>query len=187
MLKLYHCDVSKMSDDDFLKLYNESDERRKKKADRLRKKPLKKLSIAAGQLARQAIAIELKTTPENVRFRIGTNGKPYVEEKNIEFSISHSGDIAVCAVSDAPVGIDIEQIRDVNINVAKRLFTADEQMYVFEKWSISKQRFYEVWTRKEAYVKKLGKTISDFPSFSTMGMTSIETHIRDRYIVSVAK
>lgn len=186
MIELYHCDISKMSDDDFLKMYIKSEATRREKADRLKKQPAKKLSLAAGELTRKAIAGKLNVPSENIRFRVGENGKPYIENSNIEFSMSHSGTIAVCVISDKPVGIDIERIRDANINVAKRLFAPDEQIYVFEKWSLSKQRFFEIWTRKEAYVKMLGKGITYFPEFSTMGDKNIETHIRNKYIVSVA-
>ena len=186
MLKLYHCDISKLSDEDFLNLYIKSDKERQKKADKLKQDSAKKLSIAAGELAKKSIAEVLNIDPESIRFRTTKAGKPYAENLNIEFSISHSGNIAVCAISDKPVGIDIELIKDVSFNVAKRLFTPDEQKYVFEKWDVSKQRFYEVWTRKEAYVKKIGRGITHFPDFCTMHDKSIVTHIRDRYIVSVA-
>lgn len=187
MLKLYHYNVSKMSEAEFQELYYKGDIIRKAKVDRLRKRPAKRLSIAAGELVRKAISKEFNIDAKDIRFRTGKNGKPYVENVEVEFSISHSGDIAVCAISDKPVGIDIERIKDVNINAAKRLFTADEQNYVFEKWGFAKQRFFEVWTRKEAYVKMLGKGISHFPEFSVMGNKNIETHIRERYIVSVAR
>lgn len=187
MLKLYHCDISRMSDEDFLKAYIKSEETRRAKADKLRKKPAKKLSIAAGELVRQAIAKEFNIDPCEIRFRIDKNGKPYTESAPVHFSISHSKNIAVCAISDKPVGIDIEFIRDVNLNIAKRQFAPDEARYVFEKWDLSKRRFFEVWTRKEAYVKLLGKGITYFPKFTVMGNNKIETHIRDKYIVSIAK
>ncbi len=187
MLKLYHCDISKMSDDDFLKLYIKSEETRRAKADRLKKKPAKKLSIAAGELVRDAISKEFSIPKDDIRFRVDKNGKPYTESAPVHFSISHSKNIAVCAISDHPVGIDIECVRDVNINIAKRQFAADELRYVFEKWDLSKQRFFEIWTRKEAYVKLIGKGISHFPNFSVMNNNSIETHIRGKYIVSIAQ
>lgn len=187
MLKLFHCDISKMSDEDFLKAYIKSDETRKLKADKLKNKPDKKLSIAAGELVRKAIAKEFDIDSESIRFRIDSKGKPYTESAPVHFSISHSKNIAVCAISDKPVGIDIEYIRDVNLNVAKRQFAPDEIRYVFEKWELTKQRFFEIWTRKEAYVKLIGKGVSYFPKFSVMGNRRIETHIKNRYIVSIAR
>lgn len=187
MLKLFHCDISKMSDEEFLKVYIKSEETRRAKADKLKKKPAKKLSIAAGELVRNAIAKEFNIPASDIRFRVDNNGKPYTDNAPVHFSISHSKNIAVCAISDRPVGIDIEYIRDVNLNIAKRQFAPDELRYVFEKWDLSKRRFFEVWTRKEAYVKLIGKGVSYFPNFSVMGNNKIETHIRDRYIVSIAK
>lgn len=187
MLKLYHCDISKMSDEDFLKAYVKSEESRRAKADKLKKKPAKKLSIAAGELVRSAIAKEFNIATDDIRFRVDKNGKPYTDSAPVHFSISHSKNIAVCAISDKPVGIDIEFVKDVNLNIAKRLFAPDELQYVFEKWDLSKHRFFEIWTRKEAYVKLIGKGVSYFPNFSVMGNNSIETHVRNRYIVSIAK
>ena len=187
MLKLSYCDVSKMSDEQILKLYKASDEARKAKADKIKNEPAKRLSIVAGDLARNAIAEELNISPDDIKFRTKGKGKPYVENQKIEFSISHSGTIVVCAISDTPVGIDIERIGDPNAKVAQKFFTEDERNYVFEKCALSRQRFFEIWTRKEAYVKKIGSGVSHFPEFSVMGDTSIVTHISDKYIVSIAK
>lgn len=186
MIEFYHCDISKMSDEEFLKMYMGSDETRQKKADKLKKKPDKKLSVVAGELVRNAVSNKFNIAPQDIRFRVGKNGKPYIENVDIEFSISHSGDIALCAISDKPVGIDIEQIRNVDINMVKRVFTSDEQQYVLEKWSLSKQRFFEIWTRKEAYAKLNGKGVSSFADFSVMDNPNIKTHIRSKYIVSIA-
>ena len=185
LLEIYHYDISKMSDEEFFKMYLSSDESRKAKADRIKHNPSKKLSIAAGELARKIIAQKFNIDKEDVRFRVDKSGKPYIEGIDVNFSISHSGTIALCAIADAPVGVDIEKIRDVDLSIAKKHFALDEQDYVFEKLSLSKQRFFEIWTRKEAYVKMLGKGIANFSEFSTMGNKNIETHIRNKYIVSV--
>lgn len=174
MLKLYYCDVSKMTDEEFARLCTDTN-----------KSPNQKLSLAGGALIKNAIAQEFDIDKENVTFKRTQKGKPYTESVDVEFSISHSGDIVVCAVSDNPVGIDIEKIREVNLNVAKRLFTPDEQEYIFEK--NSKQRFFEVWTKKEAYVKLLGLGITYFPKFSVMRNENIETYVKKHYILSVAK
>ena len=44
--------------------------------------------------------------------RTNENGKPIVE--GICFNLSHSGDYVICAVSERPVGCDIEQIKEEN-------------------------------------------------------------------------
>ncbi len=77
-------------------------------------------------------------------------GKPYFENGPY-FSVSHSKDFVAVAVSDMPVGIDI-QFCDRTINtsgVEKRFFTAAERL--------STKDFFEIWTAKEAIVKKDGR------------------------------
>ncbi len=186
MIEIYHCDISKISDEEFFNMYLSADENRKAKADKLKDNCAKKLSVVAGELTRKVIAEKFNIDAKDIRFRTGENGKPYIENVDVCFSISHSSDIAVCAISDKPVGIDIERIRGINTDIAKKHFTTDEQEYVFEKKCFSKQRFFEIWTRKEAYAKMIGKGVAYFPEFSTMGNEKITTHIRKKYIVSVA-
>ena len=187
VLKMYHCDISKMSDEEYISFCFDAENIPHAKMKELNKKRNKKLSVAAGALVRQAIAEEFNIDKSAIRFRRDKNGKPYTESAKVEFSISHSKNIAVCAISDRPVGIDIEKIRDVNLNVAKKLFTPDEQKYVFQIKKFAKQRFFEIWTRKEAYVKLIGYGVPCFPKFSVMKNDNIETIIKKHYILSVAK
>ena len=46
-----------------------------------------------------------------------SEGKPYFAEETVEFSLSHSGEWAVCALSDSAVGVDVEHIRSVSMRV----------------------------------------------------------------------
>ena len=186
MLKIYHCDAFKILDEDFKSIYLNSDEDRKKKADKIKNTTKRKLSILAEDLVKNAISENFTIEKSDVSLRVGKNGKPYAENIDAEFSISHSGNVVVCAVSDKPVGIDIEKIRDVNESVARRLFTEDERDYVFRDGDFSKERFFEIWTRKEAYVKMMGEGLSYFLKFSSVGDENIKTYIKNKYVVSVA-
>ena len=183
---LYSFDVSAMSDEDFLRMYQESDKSRKLKIDRLKKEPAKKLSVAAGMLARHGIAKHFGIHPQDVTFRRDKNGKPYADGLDIHFSLSHSGNLAVCAVSDKPVGIDVEKVRSVNMRVAQKMFTQKEQYYIFSDKRKIQKRFFEIWTKKEAYVKRLGTGISDFQSFDVIGDTSVYLVKNKKYIVAVS-
>lgn len=174
MLKLYYCDISKIKDEEYAQLCSDTSI-----------SPNQKLSLAGKALAKNAISQEFNIDKEDIIFKKTPKGKPYTESAEVEFSISHSKDIVVCAISDKPVGIDIEKIRKVNLNVAKRLFAPDEQEYIFQE--CTQQRFFEVWTRKEAYVKLLGYGIPYFPKFSVMGNENIETYVKKHYILSVAR
>lgn len=87
--------------------------------------------------------------------KTGKNGKPELEF--CFFNISHSGKYAVCAVSDVPVGIDIEKMTDFKRRERYMLFSKEESDYVNE--AESTERFYTLWTMKEAYIKAVGGTL----------------------------
>lgn len=186
MLKLYRCDISRMTDAEFLRMYQLCDKIRQAKIDRLQKEPARKLSAAAGMLARLGIAQSLRIDPRSISFRTGENGKPYAENLNIHFSLSHSGSLAVCAVSDQPVGIDVEKIKPVNFRVVEKWFTEQERQYIFSDAQKTEERFFEIWTKKEAYVKRLGTGITDFPNFHVCGDPKVYTVQNKEYVVSVS-
>ena len=85
------------------------------------------------------------------------NGKPYVEGDPLFFSISHSKNTAVFALSDKPVGIDLEFIdgkRKVESIISR--FTDREKSEIKGNLPL----FYENWVVKEAYIKFIGGTIA---------------------------
>lgn len=110
------------------------------------------------------------------------NGKPYFKNHpQFHFNISHSKDIIAVAVSSAPVGVDVEILRDVNLKIAERRFTEKEKDFV-----ITNEDFFYVWTRKEAYLKKTGKGLrQSLSSFCVLDETNIKTFIMRECIVSV--
>ncbi|UNY98300.1 4'-phosphopantetheinyl transferase superfamily protein [Zhouia spongiae] len=84
-------------------------------------------------------------------------GKPQMENIGFEFNISHSGEMVVCAFSKEKVGIDIEQIIDIDIECFNSVFTSDEFKEIKSKKGF---KFYEYWTAKEAVVKAIGLGLS---------------------------
>jgi Phosphopantetheinyl transferase len=82
--------------------------------------------------------------------------KPYFEDNLIQFNISHSGEIVVCALShENEIGIDIEIVTDVEIDDFKFLMTEME----WDKISSSNNKksvFFDYWTQKEAVIKAHG-------------------------------
>lgn len=118
-------------------------------------------------LARKLIADWCHIIPENIKFDTNKYGKPYAINLNVEFNISHSGNIVICAIDNKPVGIDIEQIRPIDLKIAKRICSENELRYLFgyppKETDFNKtddtavlSRFFELWTAKEAYSKCLG-------------------------------
>lgn len=79
-----------------------------------------------------------------------------------QFSLSHSGDWAVCVLADAPVGIDVERVRPVRTEaLARRYFTAQESALLMSLSAAERQTaFFRLWTAKESVLKAQGAGLS---------------------------
>ncbi|MBQ3136004.1 MAG: 4'-phosphopantetheinyl transferase superfamily protein [Clostridia bacterium] len=92
-------------------------------------------------------------------YKYSENGKPYIENSDVFFSISHSGEMVTCCVSDREIGCDIQKIEEFNPKIPERFFTAKEAEII--KNHESKARvFTRIWTLKESILKKRGIGIS---------------------------
>ncbi|MDY3052702.1 MAG: 4'-phosphopantetheinyl transferase superfamily protein [Ndongobacter sp.] len=81
-------------------------------------------------------------------------GKPFFEKADgCHFNVSYSGEWMAIAASDQEIGVDIERRRGILTGALRRCFTEREQDYV----QGDERRFFELWTRKEAYVKHSGQ------------------------------
>lgn len=103
------------------------------------------------------------TCPSSWLFSKNTHGKPYLncdQFPGLEFNLSHSGDIVLCAFTKAgALGVDIETTTFMqNIDgVVGRFFAAEEKVF-FNTLECSEKQpfFFRLWTIKESYVKALG-------------------------------
>ena len=152
MTRLYALDVTNF---DWQKILPNLPVFRQKKAQKLRKIEDKARSVGAGWLLQYAL--EQAGVQEPV-FAETALGKPYLENyPHIHFSLSHSGSWAVCAVGDAPLGVDVEQPR-CTMEIAKRFFRPDELPETEDK-----DHLLRLWTAKEAFVKALGRGLTVSP------------------------
>jgi 4'-phosphopantetheinyl transferase len=119
------------------------------------------VSMEAGFLLQDTAAAELGIKPADIRIIRGENGKPTLEgHPDFYFNISHSGEYVVMAYGSVPVGVDVEQLRDKEKRVAKRCFTEEEFSYISQTDDKCGERFLEIWTMKESYLKLTGQGIS---------------------------
>ncbi|MCI8948961.1 MAG: 4'-phosphopantetheinyl transferase superfamily protein [Lachnospiraceae bacterium] len=94
-------------------------------------------------------------------------GKPYLEGyPDIFFNISHSQGMAVCALGNQPLGVDVEKIRPANLSIIRKCLTKKEQNYLKSLREENRnQDFFRFWTLKESYAKAVGIGLSlDFSS-----------------------
>ena len=94
-------------------------------------------------------------------------GKPYFKEYPwLHFSISHSGEYWLCAISQQELGLDVERIRTVDaVKLSRRFFHPKEHDYL----RAHPEDFFLLWTAKESYVKYTGRGIAgSFGDFSAV-------------------
>ena len=104
-----------------------------------------------------------------IHYGYGPQGKPYlIDYPGIYFSLSHSGNMAVLAISDSEAGIDVQERRGYQEKVVKR-FYHESEIAVIEAISDPAEKancFYQMWTAKEAYIKYTGNGMGqDLRSF----------------------
>ena len=151
-MKLYKIRISEIEKTSFEKWFSEMTEERKAEVLRLKAAEKQAQKIAAHHLCRSSIS-EFCGIPETDIILARTEyGKPYAEGLPVHFSVSHSGDYAVCAVSENEIGIDIEKIRKINPNLSTRFASENETEYI----SSHENGLFEIWTLKEAYFKCIG-------------------------------
>ena len=109
----------------------------------------------------------LDEDPAAIRFTAAKNGKPgLVEPSLLQFNVSHSGEVALIAVANVDVGVDVEQVKpraDLP-GLAKRVFTERER----EAISGEALAFYRHWVAKEAFVKATGRGVTSVRSFEVL-------------------
>ncbi|NOQ28405.1 MAG: 4'-phosphopantetheinyl transferase superfamily protein [Bacteroidales bacterium] len=117
-------------------------------------------SLFADLLIRKILIEEYNYANEEIYFTVNEYGKPYFDNLNdFHFNISHSGDWVVCAIDKKPIGIDIEEISTIDLDISKNFFSDKEHNDLL----LSKDPFdyfFTLWSLKESYIKFLGKGLS---------------------------
>lgn len=122
----------------------------------------KNRSLAAGLLLDHALAV-YGLQERSVEYEIGEWGKPTLKyHPEICFSLSHSGDYAICTIGDKPLGNDIERVKNGRLKVADRFFAKEELSWLYEAQGEEEQmqRMFRLWTMKESFVKAIGRGMS---------------------------
>ena len=117
------------------------------------------------------------------------NGKPYLKDIPVFFSISHTDGFCAVCISDTPVGIDCEKI-DKNfekkiLQFANRYFLENE-IKLLKKDDYNITTFFKIWTSKEAYIKKYGYNASYITKVDTTKEV-FETIFEGEYIITIFK
>lgn len=124
----------------------------------------------------------------NPRISYGQSGKPYLRDyPETYFNISHCPCGCVCAVSDSPIGIDIQDIRPFSWLTAKRCCSKAE-LDLLKHSANPASEFTKIWVMKESYLKMKGTGITtDLCAVDTTKRTDqISTFINDSCCIAAA-
>lgn len=137
--------------------------------------------LAAYLLASKVIAEKANCGRSDVKVRRGKFGKlELLYPDGLCFNISHSGNWVVCAVDSESVGIDVERIKPINLNIAKRFFDREEFDYIMKQPESSRlDAFYETWTLKESYIKAIGTGFHKTPGSFCVVRDGSKVSVRD--------
>lgn len=118
-------------------------------------------------------------------FTYTEHGKPYLSDySDVHFNISHSEKYVVCAVSDKPVGVDIQKISEYNSDVAKRVCNGKELVQI-ENSSDKASEFTKLWTQKETVLKMYGTGIASGDIKNCLGNHNVQSERIEDYWLSV--
>jgi 4'-phosphopantetheinyl transferase len=159
---------------DKLKELLDDDERRR--AARFVRPELRSRFAAGRGMLRTILAAYLGVAPAALRFEYNGYGKPSLaattgpaphpggEPLDLRFNLSHSGQWALLAVAlGRELGVDIEAIRPEweFEKLAEHFFSAAEVAALMSTPDTARRRaFFSCWTRKEAYIKALGRGLA---------------------------
>lgn len=178
--------INTVPEQTYRRVYEGLSDSRKAHIDRMKKEEDKKRSLLASLLVQELLEKQgVAATLE----RDGNN-RPYLEGCDLFVSITHSHEAVACALSQEPVGIDMEKIEPVRAALVRYVCRPEEWEYVQQGQSIDARleekqmlrRFFEVWTAKEAWFKKQGS--GELLQVNTCQLE--KTHfLKDGYLITI--
>lgn len=131
--------------------------KRREKIEKFKNPMTARLSLGAGVLLKLALE-ESGLDGKMDQIETGVHGKPYLKHTDFHFSLSHSGHYAICAFSNAPIGADLQQIKETLPKRTTRILSDSEKEYLENLTDIERvQAFYRLWARKESLIKWDGR------------------------------
>ena len=114
------------------------------------------------------------------------NGKPYIDNSNIFYNISHKNKMVGLIISNSEVGLDIEYIDTESIkrqSTLKYFFTEKERESI-----TTNEELLTLWTKKESYIKLNGGMLRDAIGLDINNTNVIyDTFKLDNYIITICK
>lgn len=162
-------------------------EQRRQQALKFKHEQGQRLCVLAYRLLKQGLQ-QAYGIMENPLFEYNEHGKPaIVGHPEINFNLSHCKDAAICVISDQPVGVDVESIREYKESLVNYTMN-DEEIHLIESAENPAAAFIRLWTMKEATMKLIGTGISnDMKTVIDTQRFQYSTVEKDRYVYTVCE
>lgn len=165
----------------------EISDQRREQALKFKHEQGQRLCVLAYQLLKQGLCEEYGIT-DNPIFEYNEHGKPsIVGHPEIFFNLSHCKEAAVCAISDKPIGVDVECIREAKESLINYTMNEEEKQLISSSDNPSSV-FIRLWTMKEATSKLVGTGITnDVKTLVDTTKYKYTTVDKQRYIYTVCE
>lgn len=96
----------------------------------------------------------------DIEFCYTIHGKPMLKNgAGFDFNVSHSGEWIACVFDNKSVGVDIEEVTDIDLAISQNYFHPLEHQDIIDSKNAT-ERFFDYWTLKESYIKFNTKGLS---------------------------
>lgn len=182
LIKLFYGNQNNFSDD--LRIfYPFLSDKEIERSNRFRYIRDERTYVISHALVNQKISEQIGNDFNRIKINYFENKKPYIAGRPFDFNLSHSSGYFAFVLSGHEnhfVGVDIEAVNtktDIE-PIVNRYFHKNEIAYVLKndlRTNMQRIRFYEIWTRKEAFLKMHGTGLSE--KLSELDMTPGEREI----------
>ncbi len=128
-----------------------------KKSDSLR-------FLTGRAMLRKLLGKLLNIHPSQLVIEQGVNKKPVLKfpQSKLHFNVSHTKNKVLIAVDKKPIGVDVECAENAIKApiIGKKVLSIQEQFAIIQSEN-QRREFCLLWTRKEAFLKAIGKGIDD--------------------------
>jgi len=116
--------------------------------------------LFADLLIRDVIMQKTGLRNEEISFTTNDYGKPFLKDReDVQFNLSHSGEWVVGVIDNRIIGIDVEKVQPIDLDISRNYYSPDEHQDLMSKPD-KFDYFFTLWALKEGYIKILGKGLS---------------------------
>jgi phosphopantetheinyl transferase len=133
---------------------------------------LKQRQAASFQCVREVLGEVVGVPPRQLPIGIAEGGKPFLADRSLHFSVSHSGGVGMLAWGPLELGCDVEALITRPGDALARKVLSDAELARWGEVSATDRQAWltRAWVRKEAVLKAVGSGLRiPPPSFDVGG------------------